>query len=506
MSVTPEVIKKAKEAISSYELKPEIEEVGEIKEVQDGVASVRGLSNAMMGEVLMFAGRVPGQAFNLEKEELKCILLGDYTSLHCGEPVFRTGRTLEIPVGEGLLGRVIDPLGNPQDGKGPYPQRVRRKIMYPATQVVERHPVQRPLLTGIKIIDSMIPLGKGQRELIIGDRRTGKTTITLDTIINQKGKNVICIYVAIGQRLSAITEVVDILQKRGALDYTTIVSTSAEDPPALVYLAPYSGVALAEYFMYQGEDALVIFDDLSKHAAAYRALSLLMRRPPGRESYPGDIFYVHSSLLERSAQLSEDLGGGSITALPIVETQEGDIASYIPTNVISITDGQIYLESSLFSRGFLPPINIGLSVSRVGGEAQTAIMKKAARRLRLDLAQYFELEDFARFSAELDEVTHRQLEHGKKVLELMTQPPLAPQDLAREILAVFAATQGLVDAIPLERVKEWEKSLFSYAEKENPELLERIRRETELSRELEENMKKLILDFNQKFLSGDNNG
>ncbi|HOQ67742.1 MAG TPA: F0F1 ATP synthase subunit alpha [Candidatus Atribacteria bacterium] len=506
MSVMSEAIKKAKEAIFSYELKPEIEEVGEIKEVQDGVATVQGLRNALMGEVLMFAGRIPGQAFNLEKEEIKCILLGDYASLRCGEPVFRTRETLEIPVGEELLGRVIDPLGNPQDGKDPCPQRVKRKIMYPAPQVIERRPVQRPLLTGIKIIDSMIPLGKGQRELIIGDRRTGKTTIALDTIINQKDKKVICIYVAIGQRLSAITEVVDVLQRHGALDYTIIVSTSAEDPPALVYLAPYSGIALAEYFMYQGEDALVVFDDLSKHAVAYRALSLLMRRPPGRESYPGDIFYIHSSLLERSAQLSENLGGGSITALPIVETQEGDIASYIPTNVISITDGQIYLESGLFARGFLPPINIGLSVSRVGGEAQTAIMKTAARRLRLDLAQYFELEDFARFSAELDEVTHRQLEHGKRVLELMTQPPLAPQDLSREILVVFAATQGLVDTIPLKRIKEWERALFSYAEEEHPNLLERLRKEAELSRDLEEDMKKLILDFNQKFLSGEEHG
>ncbi len=506
MSVTSEVLRKAKEALSSYEFKPEIEEVGEIKEVQDGIATVRGLRNTLMGEVLMFSGRIPGQAFNLEKEEIKCILLGDYASLRSGEPVFRTGKILEIPAGEELLGRVIDPLGNPQDGKDPYPQRTRRRIMYPAPQVIERRPVQRPLLTGIKIIDSMIPLGKGQRELIIGDRRTGKTTITLDTIINQKGKKVMCIYVAIGQRLSAITEVIDALQKNGALDYTIVVVTSAEDPPALVYLAPYSGCALAEYFMYQGEDVLIVFDDLSKHAAAYRALSLLMRRPPGRESYPGDIFYIHSSLLERSAQLSEDLGGGSITALPIVETQEGDIASYIPTNIISITDGQIYLESNLFARGFLPPINIGLSVSRVGGEAQTPIMKKAARRLRLDLAQYFELEDFARFSAELDEVTHRQLEHGKRVLGLMTQPPLKPQDLAREILAVFAATQGLVDTIPLERVKEWEEALFSYAEEENPELLERLKREADLSRDLEEEMRRFILDFNQKFLSGEKDG
>ena len=500
MAVLSDTLKKAKQIVQEYILEPEINEIGEVIEVQDGVVSIIGLKEAMMGEMLIFPQGLKGQVFNLEKDRISCILFGDYSLIHEGDRVFRTNRVLEIPVGDELLGRIIDPLGNPLDGKPTPDFRNRRPIMQQAPEVIQRQPVHRPLFTGIKTIDAMIPLGKGQRELIIGDRRTGKTTIAIDTIINQKGKNVLCVYVAIGKRLSAITEMVDILKKYNALAYTTIVSTSAEDSPAFLYLAPYSGCTIAEFFMNQGQDALVIYDDLSKHAVAYRSLSLLMRRSPGRESYPGDVFYLHSRLLERSSQLSDDLGGGSMSALPIVETQEGDISAYIPTNIISITDGQIYLESNLFAKGFLPPINIGLSVSRVGGEAQTPIMKKVARRLRLDLAQYFELEDFARFSSELDVITSRQLEHGKRVLELTTQTQYQPLDISLEILAVYAATQGLIDNIPLHLIKKWETALYQTAIQDKPDLLNELRKDKELDLKFEQGIREFILSFTDNFL------
>jgi len=500
VAILEEVVRKARKVISSYQVRPEIREVGELLEVQDGVAIVKGLRKARMGESLLFAGRVPGQVFNLERDQLRCVVLGDYTALRAGEPVFRTGETLRIPVGKEALGRTIGPLGNPLDGGAPLRFRETRPVFSPAPQIVERVPVQRPLLTGVKIIDSMIPLGKGQRELVIGDRRTGKTSLAVDTIINQKGKNVICIYAGIGQKLSSIVQVVDTLKSFGALNYTVVVATSSEDPPALVYLTPYAACAIGEYFMYRGEDVLLVYDDLTKHANAYRAIALLMRRPPGRESYPGDIFYIHSSLLERSAQLAENLGGGSMSALPIVETQEGDISAYIPTNIISITDGQIYLESGLFARGFMPAVNIGLSVSRVGGEAQTPIMKSVAKRLRLDLSQYFELEDFARFSSDLDETTRRQLEHGKRVLRLLTQPQFSPLSLAQEIVCVFSATQGLVDQVPLERVKDWETELYAYLEDIEPELLGRLEKESTWSRDLEVSLREAINQFTVKFL------
>lgn len=503
MAVTSDVLKRAREIVTTYQPEPEIGEVGEVVEVQDGIARVRGLRRAMLGEVLLFGRRgLQGQVLGLEREHLQCILFGDYTALHAGDPVFRTGNVLEVPVGEELLGRIVNPLGEPLDGKGRAACRGKRRVFSPAPSVVERIPVQRPLLTGIKIIDAMIPLGKGQRELIIGDRRTGKTTIALDAIVNQRGKGVFCIYVAIGQRLANITQVVEVLRQNKALEYTIIVATSSEDPPALVYLAPYAGCAMGEYFMEQGEDVLIVYDDLTKHAVAYRSLSLLLRRPPGRESYPGDIFYIHSSLLERSAQLAESRGGGSMTALPIVETQEGDIASYIPTNIISITDGQIYLASELCNKGFFPAINIGLSVSRVGGEAQTPIMKKVARRLRLDLAQYFELEEFARFGADLDAITRKQLEHGKRVLELMTQTYFAPLPLGIEILEVFAATQGFLDSIPLEQVKLWEQQLIDHLYSDHKPLLERLEKERDLTQDLEEEMRKVLTAFNEKFLAG----
>jgi F-type H+-transporting ATPase subunit alpha len=502
MSMVGDILKRARDIVTAYRPEPEIEEIGEVLEVQDGVARVRGLRKAVIGETLLFGSRkaVRGQVLGLERESLQCILFGDYTTIHAGDQVFRTRTILEVPAGEELLSRVVNPLGEPLDDRGPITCRGKRPVFFPAPQVIDRVPVQRPLFSGIKIIDAMIPLGKGQRELIIGDRQTGKTTIALDTIINQRGKGVICIYVAIGQRLANITQVVEILRKFQALEYTTIVATSSEDPPALVYLAPYAGCAMGEYFMYRGEDVLIVYDDLTKHAVAYRSLSLLLRRPPGRESYPGDIFYIHSSLLERGAQLAESRGGGSMTALPIVETQEGDIASYIPTNIISITDGQIYLETGLFNKGFLPAINIGLSVSRVGGEAQTSIMKKVARRLRLHLAQYFELEEFARFGADLDELTRRQLEHGKRVLALMTQTSFAPLPLSIEIMEVFAATQGFLDPVPLERVKEWERAFVTHLREEHATLLERLEKERDLTHDLEEEMRRVLANFNERFL------
>jgi len=504
MAILTDTIKKAKQVVQGYIPEPEINEIGEVIEVQGGVITIAGLKEAMMGEMLIFPHGLKGQVFNLEKERISCILFGDHSLIKQGDRVFRTNRVLEVPVGDELLGRIIDPLGNPLDGNPAPDFRYKRPIMLHAPEVIQRQPVHRPLFTGIKTIDAMIPLGKGQRELIIGDRRTGKTTLTIDTILNQKGKNVLCVYVAIGKRLSAITEMVDILKRYNAMAYSIIVSTSAEDSPAFLYLAPYSGCTIAEFFMNGGQDVLVIYDDLSKHAVAYRSLSLLMRRSPGRESYPGDIFYLHSRLLERSAQLSDDLGGGSMSALPIVETQEGDISAYIPTNIISITDGQIYLESNLFAKGFLPPINIGLSVSRVGGEAQTPIMKKVARRLRLDLAQYFELEDFARFSSELDVITSRQLEHGKRVLELTTQIQYQPLDISLEILAVFAATQGLIDHVPLHLVKQWEANLYQTAALEKADLLNELRKDKELDSRLEQEIKEFIRSFTEKFLQEKN--
>ena len=504
MAILTDTLKKAKQVVREYIPEPEINEIGEVTEVQDGVISIAGLKEAMMGEMLIFPHSLKGQVFNLEKERISCILFGDHSLIKQGDRVFRTNRVLEVPVGDELLGRIIDPLGNPLDGNPAPDFRHKRPIMMHAPDVIQRQPVHRPLFTGIKTIDAMIPLGKGQRELIIGDRRTGKTTLTIDTIINQKGKNVLCVYVAIGKRLSAITEMVDILKRYNALAYTIIVSTSAEDSPAFLYLAPYSGCTIAEFFMNNGQDVLVIYDDLSKHAVAYRSLSLLMRRSPGRESYPGDVFYLHSRLLERSAQLSDDLGGGSMSALPIVETQEGDISAYIPTNIISITDGQIYLESNLFAKGFLPPINIGLSVSRVGGEAQTPIMKKVARRLRLDLAQYFELEDFARFSSELDVITSRQLEHGKRVLELTTQIQYQPLDISLEILAVYAATQGLIDHVPLHLVKKWEGNLYQTAALKKADLLNELRKDKELDSKLEQEIKEFIRTFTEQFLLQEN--
>ncbi|MGQ9473985.1 MAG: F0F1 ATP synthase subunit alpha [Candidatus Caldatribacteriaceae bacterium] len=500
MAVLEDVIRRAKEVLASYEVRPEIREVGELIEVQDGVALVKGLRKASMGEFLLIAGKVPGQVFNLEKDYLRCVILGDYTVLRTGDPVFRSEGTVQVPVGKELLGRIVDPLGNPLDGGSTLRTRWRRSIFAPAPQIIDRTPVHRPLLTGVKMIDSMIPLGKGQRELIIGDRRTGKTSLVLDAIINQRGKNVICVYAGIGQELSKIVQVVETLKSFEAFSYTVIVATSSEDPPALIYVTPYAACTIGEYFMYQGEDVLVVYDDLTKHASAYRSIALLMRRPPGRESYPGEIFYIHSSLLERSAQLSEHMGGGSMSALPIVETQEGDISAYIPTNIISITDGQIYLESSLFAKGFLPAVNIGLSVSRVGSEAQTLIMKSVAKRLRLDLSQYFELEDFARFSSDLDENTQKQLEHGRKVLQLLTQPQSAPLPLGLEIVGIFSATQGLVDPVPLERIKDWEFGLYAYLEEKAKPLLESLEKDSVWSLDLEKELREVIIQFTQQFL------
>jgi F-type H+-transporting ATPase subunit alpha len=437
-------------------------EVGQVLEVGDGIARCYGLSTAMAGEMVVFPNGVNGLVFNLEESSVGVIILGDYLEISEGDEVKTTGRLLSVPVGEALIGRVVDPLGNPLDGKGPIMTNERRPVETIAPGVAERQPVKQPLQTGIKAIDAMTPVGRGQRELIIGDRKTGKTAIALDTILNQKGGDVICIYVACGQRASATAGVVEVLREHGALDYTIVVSATASDPAPLQYVAPYAGAAMAEHFMWQGKHTLVIYDDLSKQAQAYRQLSLLMRRPPGREAYPGDVFYCHSRLLERACKLSAKLGGGSMTALPIIETLEGEVSAYIPTNVISITDGQIYLEPDLFFAGVRPAINVGISVSRVGGNAQTKAMKRVAGSLRLDLAAFRELEAFAQLGTELDKATQRQLDRGYRMVELLKQPQYEPRAVPDQVVAIFAGTQGYFDKVAVKDVAAAEKELIEY--------------------------------------------
>ena len=451
-----------KAQIKNYSSQTETKEVGVVTSIGDGIALIYGLDNAMSGELLEFPNHVYGMALNLERDSVGAILLNSTTSIKEGDKVNTTKHILEVPVGNALIGRVVNPLGEPIDGKGPLGETKRRPIERKATGVIERESVSVPLQTGIKIIDALIPIGRGQRELIIGDRQTGKTSIAIDTIINQKGKNVHCIYVAIGQKESTVASLVDTLTKYGAMEYTTIVAANASDPAPLQYIAPYSGAAIGEEFMFNGEDALIIYDDLSKHAVAYRELSLLLHRPPGREAYPGDIFYLHSRLLERAAKLSKDLGGGSLTALPIIETQAGDFSAYIPTNVISITDGQIYLNSNLFHSGIRPAVQPGLSVSRVGGAAQIKAIKKTCGTLRLDLASYQELESFTQFGSDLDEVTAKKLERGKKSLQLMVQPVHETLPVELEVISIYALTKGYLDSIPLERVREFEKGLLNF--------------------------------------------
>ncbi|NOX54033.1 MAG: F0F1 ATP synthase subunit alpha [Planctomycetes bacterium] len=474
-------------------------EVGYVLEVGDGIARCYGLASAMAGEMVEFPSGQNGLVFNLEENSVGVIILGDYLDISEGDEVRTTGQLLSVPVGEALIGRVVDPLGNPLDGKGPIVATERRPIETIAPGVAARQPVKEPLQTGIKAIDSMTPIGRGQRELIIGDRKTGKTAIALDTIINQRGGDVICIYVGCGQRGAMIASVVAALEKHGAMDYTIVVCATSSDPAPMQYIAPYAGAAMAEHFMYQGRHTLVVYDDLSKQAQAYRQLSLLMRRPPGREAYPGDIFYCHSRLLERAAKLSDELGGGSMTALPIIETLEGEVSAYIPTNVISITDGQIYLEPDLFFAGVRPAINVGISVSRVGGKAQNKAMKKVAGSLRLDLAAFRELEAFAQLGTELDKATQAQLDRGYRMVEILKQPQYEPMHVADQVISIFAGTNGYFDDVPVPQVQRAERELHQFMREQRPEIRNKLIETAELDDELEAQLHSAIKDFKKQF-------
>jgi len=470
-------------------------EVGRVIEVGDGIARCTGLSTAMSGEMLEFSNGTRGFAFNLEENSVGVVILGDYLKITEGDEVRSTGKLLSVPVGEALLGRMVDPLGVPLDGKGPVITSESRPVEWQAAGVAERQPVKEPLQTGIKAIDAMTPIGRGQRELIIGDRKTGKTAIAIDTILNQKGTGVICVYVACGQRAASIAGVVEVLRQNGALDYTIVVAASSADPAPLQYIAPYAGAAMAEHFMYQGKHTLVVYDDLSKQAVAYRQLSLLMRRPPGREAFPGDVFYCHSRLLERAVKLNKELGGGSMTALPIIETLEGEVSAYIPTNVISITDGQIYLEPDLFWKGIRPAINVGISVSRVGGNAQTKAMKKIAGSLRLDLAAFRELEAFAQLGTELDKATQAQLDRGYRMVELLKQPQYVPLHVADQVIAIYAGTKGYFDKVPVNRVQAVEKELHEFIRTEHADMRDKLVAESALTDEIEGLLKKALEAF-----------
>ena len=473
-----------KEQITHYQSQIKLTDVGTVVTVGDGIAHIHGLENCMAGELLEFPGGVQGMAQNLEEELVGAVILGSDQNIREGDTVKRTKRIVEVPVGEAMLGRVVDALGKPIDGKGAIETKESRPIEMPAPGIIERAPVNVPLQTGIKAIDSMIPIGRGQRELIIGDRQTGKTAICLDTIINQKGTGVICIYVAIGQKRSTVAQVAETLAANGAMDYTCIVAATASESAPLQYIAPYAGCSIGEFFMHKGKDVLVIYDDLSKHAVAYRALSLLLHRPPGREAYPGDVFYLHSRLLERASRLSDDLGGGSLTALPIIETQAGDVSAYIPTNVISITDGQIFLESGLFASGMRPAVNVGLSVSRVGGAAQTKAMKKASGSIRIDLAQYREMEVFTQFSSDLDAATKEQLEYGSGLMELLKQPLYHPLSLHEKVITLCAATHKVLLGVEKTKIKSFQADMLRYFDTEHPEIGQEIEDKKVLSEEL----------------------
>ncbi len=493
MNLRPEEISSViREQIEKYSTKLEVSDVGTVIQVADGIARIHGLENAMQGELLEFPGEIYGMVLNLEEDNVGAVLLGDSHSISEGDTVKTTGRVVEVPVGDALTGRVVNALGQPIDGKGPIQTDTYRRIERVAHGVIERKSVDTPLQTGIKAIDAMIPIGRGQRELIIGDRQTGKTSIAVDTIINQKGQNVHCIYVAIGQKASTVANIVKTFNEYGAMDYTTVVVSTASDLAPLQYIAPYSGCAIGEEWMERGEDVLVVYDDLTKHAAAYRTLSLLLKRAPGREAYPGDVFYLHSRLLERASRLSEELGGGSLTALPIIETQAGDVSAYIPTNVISITDGQIYLETEMFNAGFRPAINAGLSVSRVGGSAQIKAMKKIAGPIRVELAQYRELAAFAQFGSELDAATTQQLAQGERIREMLKQPNYKPMPVEKQIVIIFAATQKLLLDIPTQKIGEFEEELLKFVESKHPEVLEEIRSRKEISEELAVKLRQII--------------
>ena len=468
MNLKPEEISSViKEEIKRYSSHMSVAEVGTVIQVADGIARIHGLEKAMQGELLEFPHGVRGMVLNLEEDNVGAVLLGDATNIEEGDIVKTTGTVVEVPVGDEMIGRVVNALGQPIDGKGPISSRKFRKIERVASGVIDRKSVDTPLQTGIKAIDSMVPIGRGQRELIIGDRQTGKTAIAIDTIINQKGQNVKCIYVAIGQKASTVANIVKTLEENGAMDYTTVVASTSSELAPLQYIAPYSGCAIGEEWMENGEDVLIIYDDLSKHATAYRTLSLLLRRPPGREAYPGDVFYLHSRLLERAARLSDELGGGSLTALPIIETQAGDVSAYIPTNVISITDGQIYLETEMFNAGFRPAVNAGLSVSRVGGSAQIKAMKKIAAPIRVELAQFRELASFAQFGSELDADTKEKLAQGERIREVLKQPQYAPVPVEYQVIILYAATRKHLLDIPTEKVLEFEEALFEYIKTKN---------------------------------------
>ena len=500
VNLRPEEISSViKEQIKNYTAKLETTDVGTVIQVADGIALIHGLENAMQGELLEFPGEVYGMVMNLEEDNVGVVLLGDSRAVNEGDVVKTTGRVVEVPVGDALTGRVVNALGQPIDEKGPIDTEKYRPVERVAYGVIDRQAVDTPVQTGIKAIDSMVPIGRGQRELIIGDRQTGKTAIAVDTIINQKGQNMHCIYVAIGQKASTVASIVKTLKEHDAMEYTTVVAATASELAPLQYIAPYAGCAIGEEWMERGEDVLIIYDDLSKHATAYRTLSLLLRRPPGREAYPGDVFYLHSRLLERASRLSEELGGGSLTALPIIETQAGDVSAYIPTNVISITDGQIYLETEMFHAGFRPAINAGLSVSRVGGAAQIKAMKKIAGPIRTELAQYRELAAFAQFGSELDDDTRERLAQGERIKEVLKQPQYQPLAVEKQIVIIYAVTRKYLLDVPVERIAEFEKGLYEFVETKYPEIYKAIRETGEINSETDALIQKAITEFKNQF-------
>ncbi|WP_298038986.1 F0F1 ATP synthase subunit alpha [uncultured Campylobacter sp.] len=488
-----------KERIENFDLSVDVEETGKVISVADGVANVYGLKNVMAGEMVEFESGEKGMALNLEESSVGIVILGKTSGITEGSSVKRLKKLLRVPVGDALIGRVVNSLGEPIDAKGPIEATESRFVEEKAKGIMARKSVHEPLQTGIKAIDALVPIGRGQRELIIGDRQTGKTTVAIDTIINQKGQDVICIYVAIGQKQSTVAQVVKKLEEYGAMDYTIVVNAGASDAAALQYLAPYAGVTMGEYFRDNSRHALIIYDDLSKHAVAYREMSLILRRPPGREAYPGDVFYLHSRLLERASKLNDALGAGSLTALPIIETQAGDVSAYIPTNVISITDGQIFLESDLFNSGIRPAINVGLSVSRVGGAAQIKAIKQVSGNLRLDLAQYRELQAFAQFASDLDESSRKQLERGQKMVEVLKQPPYSPLPVENQVVIIFAGAKGYLDDVATTNVTKFEAELYPYIEAKYPEIFEQIRTKKVLDKEVEENLHKALKDFKATF-------
>ena len=488
-----------KERIEKFDIDIDIDEVGKVVGIADGISRVYGLNNAMLGEVVEFENGAEGLVLNLEEANVGIVVLGSSDGIREGMSVKRIGQLLKVPVGDSLMGRVVSPLGEPLDDKGPIEAAEYRFIEEKAPGIMDRKSVHEPLQTGIKAIDALVPVGRGQRELIIGDRQTGKTTLAIDTIISQKGQDVMCVYVAIGQKQSTVASVVKKLEEHGAMDYTIVVSAGAGDSSALQFLAPYAGMTMAEYFRDNARHAVIVFDDLSKHAVAYREISLILRRPPGREAYPGDVFYIHSRLLERAAKLNDELGAGSITAFPIVETQAGDVAAYIPTNVISITDGQIFLETDLFNSGIRPAINVGLSVSRVGGAAQIKAIKQVAGTLRLDLAAYRELQAFAQFASDLDDYTRAQLERGARLVELLKQPPYSPVPVEKQVVILYAGVKGYLDDIPVSAVSKFEAELIPFIEAKYPQILESIRTEKKLTEEIEALLRKAIEDFKESF-------